>query len=85
VQDYSTRRRVFKKKIKNSLPSAANVALGKEAVRVDGGFFLPSADVALPSARYVALSTETFADGFFAECSLLSAALGKEPVCSSVS
>ena len=30
---------------KNSLPSAAEVALGKEAVRVDVGFFLPSADV----------------------------------------
>ena len=29
----------FKKKEKNSLPSAAEVALGKEAVRVDVGFF----------------------------------------------
>ena len=28
-----------KKKEKNSLPSAAEVALGKEAVRVDVGFF----------------------------------------------
>jgi hypothetical protein len=39
VQDYSTRQRIFKKKRKKSLPSAANVALGKEAIRVDGGFF----------------------------------------------
>ena len=37
----------FSKKRKNSLPSAAEVALGKEAVRVDVGFFLPSADVTL--------------------------------------
>jgi hypothetical protein len=50
---------------KKSLLSAADVALGKEAVRVDDGFFLPSADVAL--------GKETFADKFFAECSLPSA------------
>jgi hypothetical protein len=30
-----------------------------------------------PSARYVALGKETFVDGFFAECFLPSAALGK--------
>ena len=36
----------FQKK-ENSLPSAAEVALGKEAVRFDVGFFLPSADVTL--------------------------------------
>ena len=47
VQEYGTRQRIFKKKRKNSLPSAAEVALGKEAVRVDVGFFLPSADVTL--------------------------------------
>jgi hypothetical protein len=61
------------------------VALGKEAVTVDGRFFLPSVYVALskPSARYLALGKETFADRFFAECSSPSVALGKEPVCSS--
>ena len=37
----------FQKKRKNSLPSAAKVALDKEAVRVDVDFFLPSADVTL--------------------------------------
>ena len=47
VQEYGTRQRIFKKKRKNSLLSAAEVALGKEAVRVDIGFFLPSADVTL--------------------------------------
>ena len=40
----------FSKKRKISLPSAAEVALGKEAVRVDIGFFLPNAIEALPSA-----------------------------------
>ena len=69
MQEYGTRQRIFKKKRKNSLPSAAEVALGKEAIRVDVGFFLPSADVTL--------GKETFADGFFADYSLPSAALGK--------
>ena len=32
---------------------------------------------ALPSAQYVALGKETFADGFFVDCSLPNAALGK--------
>ena len=64
-------------KRKNSLPSAAEVALGKEAVKVDVGFLFCRvltwhSAKALPSARYVALSKETFAD-----CSLPSAALDK--------
>jgi hypothetical protein len=46
VQDCGLGKEISKK-IKNSLPSAADVALGKEAVTVDGRFFLPSAYVAL--------------------------------------
>jgi hypothetical protein len=59
-------------KKKNSLPSDADVALGKEVVTVDGGFFCRvltwHSAKALPSAQHMALGKETFADGFFVEC-----------------
>ena len=78
MQEYDTRQRIFKKK---NLSSAAEVALDKEAVRVDVGFFLPSADVTLgkgfTECPICGTRQRNFADGFFVDCSLPSAALGK--------
>jgi hypothetical protein len=88
VQDCGTRQRNFKKKRKNSLSSAADVALGKEAVTVDGRFFLPSVYMALDKAfaecpifstRQRNLCRQILCRVLFAECGTL----GKKPVCSS--
>jgi hypothetical protein len=62
-----------KKLKKNSLPSAADVALGKEAVTVDGGFFLSSAYVALAECpiygtRRRNLCRQILCRVLFAEC-----------------
>ena len=87
VQEYGTRQRIFKKKYLCRVPLRWHSA--KRPSELTSDFFYRvltwHSAKTLSSARYVALGKETFADGFFADCSLPSAALGKLPVSSSES
>ena len=81
VQEYDTRQRIFKKKEKILCRVPLRWHSTKRPSESTSDFFCRMLTwhsiKALPSARYVALGKETFADGFFADCSLPSAALGK--------
>ena len=82
VQEYDTRQRIFKKKRKKFFAECRWGGTRQRGRQSWRRFFFCRvltwhSAKALPSTRYGALGKETFADGFFADCSLPSAALGK--------